>query len=299
MRSRPRPISSRRACPGESPRGCPWCACHATSVHLPCTFSSPSMAAYTEGWSPTARDGWQTACTVCRAGTLAVVAAAAAAVTAAVAVAVATAVAGGQRPPPPFLRLLLLRASLPRAPPTERERQRGGCKDPSPHRAPPTERERLRCAVRTEVTALAQVIVAIVAVVAVSLSSFCSPTRKQQEAQAQGWCGVRGQGRGGNSQSQICALRGHAPRHRGPARSPRVPMCRVRQAGGTPQVEQERLCEGSREIGRGTQPPHAPPTERERQDGGDKAAPSGHAAQCKRAAAFFAFLVAGSWSTMP
>ena len=71
------------------------------------------MAVYTDGCSPTARDGWQTACTVCRAGTVAVVAAAAAAVTVAVAVAVAAAVAGGQRPPPLLRRLFLLRVLPP------------------------------------------------------------------------------------------------------------------------------------------------------------------------------------------
>ena len=128
---------------------------------------------------------------------------------------------------------------------------------------------------------------------------FCSPSRTQQEAQAKRRCGVPGQGRRANSQSQTCALRGHAPRHRGLALSLRVQVRRVRQAGRTPQVEQERQCEASHETGRSAQPPHALPTERERQDGGDKAAPSEHAAQCNAAAAFLAFFVAGSWSTMP
>ena len=133
----------------------------------------------------------------------------------------------------------------------------------------------------------------------VAVVFFCSPTRTQQEAQVRGWCGVLGQGRRANNESRACALRGHPPRHCGLALSLRVQVRRVRQAGGTPQVEQERQCEASREIGRGAQPPHAPPTERERQHGGDKAAPSNHAAQCNRAAAVLAFFVAGSWSTMP
>ena len=191
-------------------------------------------------------------------------------------------------------------ASLTRAPPTERERQCGECKALSPPRAPATERERPRCAVRAEGTVPGQVIVAIVAVVAVSRSFFfCSPSRTQQDAQAKRRRGVPGEGRRANSQSQTCALRGHAPGHRGLALSLQVQVRRVRQAGGTPQVEQERQCEASQENGRSTQPPHALPTERERQDGGDKAAPSEHAAQCNAAAAFLAFFVAGTWSTMP
>ena len=53
--------------------------------------------------------GWQTACTVCTAGTVAVVfvVAVAVAVTVAVAVAIAAAVAGGEYPPLLLLRLFL------------------------------------------------------------------------------------------------------------------------------------------------------------------------------------------------
>ena len=70
---------------------------------------------YSEGWFCTVIVGWQTACTVCTAGTVAVVVAVAVVVTVAVAVAVAAAVAGGKCPPLLLLRLFPLRV-LPPAP---------------------------------------------------------------------------------------------------------------------------------------------------------------------------------------
>ena len=68
---------------------------------------------YSEGWFCTVIVGWQTACTVCTAGTVAVAVAVAVVVTVAVAVAVAAAVAGGQCPPLLLLRLFLLRVLPP------------------------------------------------------------------------------------------------------------------------------------------------------------------------------------------